>query len=71
MDKRTFIIKILEYIAIILLLLTNLVVAIKKWHSFSTNKCLIKRYFWGRHSLAELNVPLFYYMQIFLLTYKW
>ena len=32
--KRTFIIKVLRYIAIILLLLTLLVIAIKIWHSF-------------------------------------
>ena len=34
MKKRTFIIKVLRLIAIILLLLTLLVIAIKIWHSF-------------------------------------
>ena len=34
MKKRTFVIKVLRLIAIILLLLTLLVIAIKIWHSF-------------------------------------
>jgi len=32
MKKRIFIVKVLRYIAIILLLFTLLVLAIKKWH---------------------------------------
>jgi len=63
MKKRIFMIKILRYICIILLLLTFLVIEIKKWHSFAwiSVKPLNLR---GRHSLAISNVPLFYFMQI-------
>ena len=39
MNKRIFVIKILRYITIILLLLTNLVIVIKKWHLSQWLKC--------------------------------
>ena len=51
MKKRIFVIKVLRYTSIILLLLTILVLAIKKWHLSQWLKCRPKTL--GRHSSQQ------------------
>ena len=64
MKKRIFIIKILRYIAIILLLLTSLVIAIKKWHLSLWLKCLTIIQL-GRHStLQNWMFPFLFYARL-------
>ncbi len=66
MKTKTFILKVLKLIAIILLLSTLLVLAIKNRHSSALIECptLIEAAF-----TCDSNVPLFYFMQVSL-TYS-
>ena len=73
MKKRTFIIKVLRLIAIILLLLTLLVIAIKIWHSFISDWVSILILLEVTFTFGiECSSFLFYssFLDIFIITQK-
>lgn len=68
MNFKTFILKVLRFICIILLLSTLLVLAIKNRHSSALIEC--QNYFIrGDIHLQQLNVPLFLFYANFLAKY--
>ena len=73
MKKRIFILTFLNYICMILLLLTVLVLVIKKWHFVRLNKVSYPQKIMAdiQHTQTEMSPLLFYasFLATFILAY--
>jgi len=68
MKLKTFILRVLDYLYKLLLLTIILIVVIIVYKTTLRLNWVSKHFKWGRHSLNELNAPLFIYMQDSLLN---